>query len=425
MTDKTHDATRRSWVASANGHRDFPIQNLPFGVVSPTDGPPRCAVAIGDAALDLAACRAAGAIELPEWVAGDALNPFLAMPSARRRDLRAQIAAFLDVANAPRPELLLTAFGAHLPARIGDYTDFFAGIHHATNTGRLFRPDNPLLPNYKHLPVAYHGRASSVRVSGADVRRPTGQRKPASQAEPDAGPSRNLDFELELGVWIGPGNADGRPIPIGEAGAHAAGFCLLNDWSARDVQGWEYQPLGPFLAKSFRTTISPWIVTAEALAPFRIAQPPRPEGDPRPLAYLMDDADQVEGAFDIGLAVLIQTARMRAAGQSPHAISHSNARHLYWTTAQMIAHHTMGGCDLRPGDLFGSGTISAPDPSGLGSLLEMSEGGRRPITLPSGEQRRFLEDDDAIILRAHATRDGFVSIGFGDCAGVVSPGNNS
>jgi fumarylacetoacetase len=309
-----------------------------------------------------------------------------------------------------------------VPTSVGDYTDFFAGIAHATNTGRLFRPDAPLLPNYKYVPVAYHGRASSVCASGAPVRRPRGQRKPQNQDAPDYGPSRNLDYELELGIWIGPGNELGEPIPIGEASRHVAGFCLLNDWSARDIQAWEYQPLGPFLAKSFHTSISPWIVTPEALAPFRAAQAPRPEGDPAPLPHLFDARDQEQGALDIGFEVALLTERMRAAGAAPYVLSRVNARALYWTVAQMVAHHSSNGCNLRPGDLFGSGTVSGYDPSSYGSLLEITRGGREPVSLPNGEVRRFLEDGDEVIFRARCEGAGKVSIGFGECRGRIVSG---
>ena len=308
-----------------------------------------------------------------------------------------------------------------LPALVGDYTDFFAGIHHATNAGKLLRPDNPLLPNYKYVPVGYHGRASSVVVSGTPVRRPHGQRKPAAEPVPSFGPSRNLDFELELGVWIGPGNELGTPIAVSAAAEHIAGFCLLNDWSARDIQAWEYQPLGPFLGKSFCTTVSPWVVTPEALAPFRIPQPGRPEEDPQPLPYLFDRTDQMTGAFDIALEVYLSTPGMEGKQLPPHRLATSNARHLYWTVAQLVAHHSCGGCNLRPGDLFGTGTVSSPEPEGLGSLLEISAGGRRSIELPSGETRRFLEDGDSVILRAHCRREGYVSIGFGECRGTIMP----
>jgi fumarylacetoacetase len=307
-----------------------------------------------------------------------------------------------------------------MPARVGDYTDFYAGIHHATNVGKQFRPDSPLLPTYKYVPIGYHGRASSIGVSGGSVRRPNGQRKPATETVPSFGPSRNLDYELEMGIWIGPGNALGEPIAIGEAADHIAGYCLLNDWSARDIQGWEYQPLGPFLAKNFATTISPWIVTPEALAPFRTAQTSRPEGDPDPMPYLLDPTDQDAGALAIDLEVLLETPAMREAGLPAHRLALSNARHMYWTAAQLVAHHASGGCNLQPGDLLGTGTISAPEESGFGSLLETTNGGRKPLALPSGETRRFLEDGDTVILRARGVRDGHASIGFGECRATIA-----
>ncbi|MBR0664959.1 fumarylacetoacetase [Roseomonas hellenica] len=429
--DATHDPALRSWVPGADGHPDFPIQNLPFGIVSPPGGDRRSGVAIGDGILDLKAALAAGlfagaAAEAAEAAASDTLNGFFALGAGPRRALRARLSALLAEGSAERDAAaacLHPAAGCtlHLPARIGDYTDFYVGIHHATNVGRVFRPDNPLLPNYKHVPIGYHGRASSVRVSGTDLRRPKGQLKAPDAAAPRFGPCEKLDYELELGIWIGPGNALGEPVPVGAAETHVAGFCLLNDWSARDIQAWEYQPLGPFLSKSFGSTISPWVITPEALAPFRIAQPPRPEGDPAPLPYLLDAADQRGGAFDIALEVLIETAAMRAAGLPPHRLSLSGTRHMYWTVAQMVAHHTSGGCDLNPGDLLGSGTLSAPDPAGLGSLLETTRGGQAPVVLPGGETRRFLEDGDAVILRARAARPGAVSIGFGECRAQILP----
>jgi fumarylacetoacetase len=308
-----------------------------------------------------------------------------------------------------------------LPAQVGDYTDFFAGIHHATNAGKLLRPDNPLLPNYKHLPVGYHGRASSVVSSGSPVRRPSGQRKGATEPAPSFGPSRSLDFELELGVWIGPGNELGTPIAVKDAADHIAGFCLLNDWSARDIQTFEYQPLGPFLGKSFCTTVSPWVITPEALAPFRMPLPRRPAGDPAPLPYLLDAEDQQAGALDIELEVCLSSLGLQAKGLPPHRIALSNAHHLYWTVAQLVAHHTCGGCNLRPGDLFGTGTISSDTREGLGSLLEISAGGRQPVELGSGEARRFLEDGDTIIMRARCAREGFAPIGFGECRGTIVP----
>jgi fumarylacetoacetase len=430
MIDATHDPALRSWVPGADGHADFPIQNLPLGIFALAgDGRRRGGVAIGEQILDLGAALGAGlfagdAAMAAEAASGETLNDVLALGAGPRRALRAALSALLAEGSAARDRAARCLHPAtdctlHLPARIGDYTDFYVGIHHATNVGRVFRPDNPLLPNYKHVPIGYHGRASSVRVSGTDVRRPKGQ-----LAGPDAprfAPCERLDLELELGIWIGPGNALGEPIAIGAAAEHIAGFCLLNDWSARDIQAWEYQPLGPFLAKSFGSTISPWVVTPEALAPFRIAQPPRPAGDPAPLPYLLDAADRASGAFELGLEVLILTARMREAGLPPHRLSLSSTRHMYWTVAQLVAHHTSGGCDLNPGDLFGSGTLSAPEASGLGSLLEMTGGGKQPVTLPNGEARRFLEDGDEIILRARAARPGAAGIGFGECRARILP----
>lgn len=436
MPDPTHDPALRSWVDTANGHADFPIQNLPLGIFSPPGGgAPRGGVAIGDMILDLTAAAAlleGDALRAAEAASGATLNPLFALGAGPRRALRAALSALLaegmvkreGAAARARLEVLLHEAASctlHLPARIGDYTDFFAGIHHATNTGRQFRPETPLLPNYKYIPVAYHGRASSVRVSGTPVRRPRGQRKPPADPAPSFGPCRNLDYEMELGLWIGPGNALGEPIPIARAAEHIAGFCLLNDWSARDIQAWEYQPLGPFLAKNFHTTVSPWVVTPEALAPFRIAQPPRPQGDPPPIDYLLDARDQAEGGLDIGLEVFILTRAMREQGRRPYRLSHGNARHLYWTVAQMVAHHTVGGCDLHPGDLFGSGTISAPEATGYGALLEITEGGRNPVMLPSGEARAYLADGDEVIFRAHARREGCVSIGFGECRAAILP----
>jgi fumarylacetoacetase len=430
--DSTHDPSRGSWVASANSHADFPIQNLPLGVFAPAgDATPRGGVAIGDAILDLAAASRAGLFAGPAAVAAAlagerSLNAFFALGAGPRAALRARLSALLADGAAERAvvEPLLHPAAActmHLPAAIGDYTDFYAGIHHALNIGRQFRPDQPLLPNYKWVPIGYHGRSSSIVVSGTPVRRPRGQRKPAAEATPTFGPCRNLDFELELGIWIGPGNDLGSPIAIADAPRHVAGFCLLNDWSARDIQGWEYQPLGPFLAKNFATSISPWIVTPEALAPFRSAQAPRPDGDPSPLPYLLDDGDQQGGALDIELEVLLQTPDGARHGRPPLRVSLSNTRHLYWTVAQLVAHHSSNGCNLRPGDLLGSGTISAPTPDGFGSLLELTQGGKAPIDLPGGERRTFLDDGDEVILRARAHRQGFVSIGLGEVRGTVLP----
>jgi fumarylacetoacetase len=309
----------------------------------------------------------------------------------------------------------------HLPAEIGAFTDFFAGIEHASNGGRRRGQNPPLAPNYKYVPVAYHSRASSVRPSGVPIRRPHGQRLVGAATTPTFGPCLKLDFELELGVWIGGGNALGEPVAIGRAADHIVGLCLVNDWSARDIQRWESAPLGPFLSKNFGSTISPWVVTVEALAPFRIAQAPRPAGDPQPLEYLWDDGDQASGAFDIDLEVLLSSASMRSKAQQAKRVSVSNTKHLYWTLAQMVAHHTCGGCNLEPGDLFGSGTVSAPDPSGYGSISELSYDGERPFEIAPGEKRSFLEDGDEVVFRAHARRDGFVAIGFGECSGRIAP----
>ncbi len=431
MTDATHDPTRLTWVASANGHAEFPIQNLPFGVFSHHGDTPRGGVAIGDSILDIGTALEAGlfsgtARDATEAAAGPTLNRLLAMPASARQALRQRVSEILAAGNDARglaSRLLYDAAACttHLPAAIGDYTDFFAGIHHARKGGQISRPDNPLMPNYKYVPVAYHSRASSVRPSGEDVRRPNGQRKLPTEAAPTFGPCRNLDYELELGVWIGPGNRQDAPIPIGEAAEHIAGFCLLNDWSARDIQSWDSQPLGPFLGKSFRTSVSPWIITAEAMQPFRIAQPARPDGDPSPLPHLSDPADQAHGAYDIECDVFLETPAMRAAGAEPYRMCRSNTRELYWTVAQMVAHHTSNGCNLRPGDLFGSGTISGTNATSIGCLLEMTFGGRDGITLGDGETRRYLEDGDEVIFRAHCRRAGAVTIGFGECRGRVAP----
>ncbi len=427
VLDESHDPRLTSWVETAQGHADFPIQNLPLGVFSPSGGAPRIGVAIGDMILDLKAAAEAGL--LPEWAAMIAreplLNSLLGQPAQRRIELRRTLSLLLsrEEGRAQAEPLLHEAAMCEmrLPAAIGDYTDFYVGIRHAENIGRLFRPDNPLLPNYKYVPIGYHGRASSIRVSGAPVVRPKGQTKAPDATAPQFGPCRRLDYELELGVWIGAGNALGRSIPIGEAHRSVAGLCLLNDWSARDVQAWEYQPLGPFLSKNFQTTITPWIVTIEALAPYRVAQRPRPEGDPQPLPYLWDAADQAGGAFSIVLEAALSTEAMRKAGAAPFRLSRGTAQNMYWTVAQMVAHHASGGCNLNPADLLGTGTISGDDRSALGSLLEISRGGTEPVTLPTGETRCFLEDGDEVIFAARAEAEGRTSIGFGQCRGIVLP----
>jgi fumarylacetoacetase len=431
--DETQDIRRESWVASARGHGEFPIQNLPFGIFRPPGGAPRGGVAIGDMIFDLAAALAAGlfageAAKAAEAAAGPALNPLMALGAGPRVALRRRLSALLaagapeqaKIAGSEAPLLHEAALCTmQLPTAIGGFTDFFAGIHHARNGGLRRDPSNPLNPNYKFVPVAYHSRASSVRPSGVPVRRPHGQRRAPDAAEPSFGPSAKLDYELELAVWIGPGNALGEPIPIDRAADHIFGLGLLNDWSARDVQGWESQPLGPFLGKNFATTVSPWVVTSEALAPFRVAQPPRPDGDPRPLPYLWDGADQRSGGFDIALEAFLSTEGLRARGQRPQPMSASNATDLYWTVAQLVAHHTCGGCNLLPGDLFGTGTISGRTIEGYGSLIELSADGTRPMPLASGETRSFLEDGDEVIFRAHCRRPGFATIGFGECRGPI------
>lgn len=424
-------STRRSWIASANDHPDFPLQNLPLGVFSHGDTGPRGGVAIGDLVFDLRAAVQAGffpgeAQEIADVASRDQLNDFFALGARARQSLRHALLQLFAEDSPQRDSLQAASLlypisecRLHVPARVGDYTDFYVGIHHATNVGKLFRPDNPLLPNYKYVPIAYHGRASTLCISGTPIRRPNGQTLAAGQEVPTFGPCKRLDYELEMGVWIGPGNEQGTSIAIDRANEHIAGFCLLNDWSARDIQAWEYQPLGPFLSKSFATTISPWVVTAEALAPFRSPQPPRPEGDPQPLPYLLDPADQENGALDIELEILLLTEQMKVRGMAPYRLALSNSLNMYWTVAQMVTHHSVNGCKLQPGDLFGTGTLSGPQAGQFGSLLEMTEGGKQGVALPSGEERRFLEPGDEVILRARCHREGQVSIGFGECRGVV------
>jgi fumarylacetoacetase len=430
--DTTHDPALKSWVESANApDTDFPIQNLPFGRFRPTGTSKgwRVGVAIGDQVLDLRAVmdqelwgEAERRLLLP--LADDDLNAFMAMGPSARRALRqllseglregSEVEASLRDCLWPQAQVEMG-----LPCVIGDYTDFYTGIHHATAVGKLFRPDHPLLPNYKWVPIGYHGRVSSIDVSGQRFHRPLGQTKGEGDM-PQFGPSQRLDYELELGVFVGAGNALGRPMSMAQAEDDWFGMVLLNDWSARDLQAWEYQPLGPFLAKNFATTISQWIVTQEALAPFR-APFERPEGDPQPLPYLDSPANREQGAVDIQLEVLLHTAGMRANGEPPARLSQSNFRDAYWTVAQMLAHHSSNGCNLQPGDLLGSGTQSGPQAGQGGSLLELTQGGRQTVTLANGETRRFLEDGDTVILRARCERPGSRAIGFGACSGTVLP----
>jgi fumarylacetoacetase len=417
--DATHDPHRSSWVESANApDADFPIQNLPFGRFrEAADMDWRIGVAIGDQVLDL---RKAGLVNHAE------MNRLMRLRPETRRELRLALSDGLKSGSAQEPSwrqalLPMSRVRLGLPCQIGDYTDFYVGIHHATAVGKLFRPDNPLLPNYKWVPIGYHGRASTVMPSGHAFPRPCGQLKAPSDETPRLGPTQRLDLELEVGVFIGRPNPMGEPVPIDEAEDHVFGLALFNDWSARDMQAWEYQPLGPFLSKNFASTTSPWIVTLEALAPFRRAFARAP-GEPQPLPYLDSAANRDHGAFDIDLEVWLQTAVMREAGHGGECISRSNfAQAAYWTVAQLVTHHTVNGCSLSHGDLFGSGTLSGPKPEQAGSLLELSAGGKRPISLSNGEQRSFLLDGDAITLRGACARSGFRRIGFGDCTATVQP----
>ena len=428
MLDETHDPGRESWVESANGHPDFPVQNLPLGVFSVGNDSPRIGCAIGDMILDVKALANAGLVD-QHWrlaLGLSTLNAWFAHGPTDATALRKRLSELLSVEQhkaAAEPLLVpMSRATMHLPCAIGDYTDFYVGIHHATNVGKQFRPDNPLLPNYKYVPIGYHGRASSVRASGEPVVRPKGQRKAPDADVPEYGPSRRLDYELELGIFIGAGNELGEPILVGEASDHIAGYCLLNDWSARDLQAWEYQPLGPFLAKNFLTSISPWVVTPDALAPFRRPMPPRPEGDPEPLPYLSDAEDRASGGLGVELEVSLLTEKMRAADAEPFVLSRGEAAAaMYWSAAQIVAHHSSNGCNLQSGDLIGTGTLSTDQATGLGSLLEISRGGKEPIELPSGETRSFLEDGDELVLSARCNADGAVSIGFGSCAGQILP----
>ena len=433
VLDSTHDPMLRSWVPAANlPGCDFPIQNLPFAVFRRSGSMEnlRCGVAIGDSVLDLGALDMLSPFEGPAAAAlascaEPSLHRLMALGKEARVALRRGLSECLR-AGAPRAAELGAALIAQrdaeftLPARIGNYSDFYASIHHATAVGRLFRPDQPLLPNYKWVPIAYHGRASSLAVSGQQVRRPHGQVMPRGAEQPQLSPSARLDFELEVGMLIGSGNRLGSPIPVAQAEEHVFGLCLLNDWSARDLQAWEYQPLGPFLAKSFATTISPWVVTLEALAPYRLAWS-RPAEDPQPLPYLDCAGLRAAGALDLHLEVALETSAMRAAGTAPQPLARTNFRHSYWAVAQMVAHHTVNGCNLEPGDLLGSGTQSGPTPDQAGSLLELTEGGRQVIALASGETRTFLEDGDRVVLKGWCEQPGRARIGLGEASGTVLP----
>ncbi len=429
----THNPQARSWVRSANDDAsEFPIQNLPFGVFQDRqkqDGF-RIGVAIGDAILDLPKALASGALDtldstLRMALGASTLNPFMSLGKRAWSQTRAELFAALAEGSAAQAKLsncFLNQANAEftVPAHIGDYTDFYTSIHHATNVGKLFRPDNPLLPNYQWIPIGYHGRSSSIEVSGHSFHRPKGQLKPPMADRPSLAPCKRLDYELEVGIYIGKGNALGSTIELDHAEDHVFGLCLFNDWSARDIQAWEYQPLGPFLSKSFASTVSPWIVTMEALAPFRQAWQ-RADNDPQPLPYLDSPAMREQGAVDMQLEVLIQTSAMRAQGVPAERVAKSNFNHSYWNIAQMVTHHSINGCNLRPGDLFGSGTLSGPTADSVGALLEATEGGKHPITLSNGEQRTFLEDGDTVVLRGYCTNARARKIGFGEASATVLP----
>ena len=440
MTDQineTHDPNLLSWVEAANDpDTDFPIQNLPF-VNFKISGmnQTRIGVVIGDQILDLTSCGIARLFtgELARFAWQDpphALGNFCRWSQPHHwHELRQQISALLSaenqtIANNKRLQASILVPPSMteilLPFQIGDYTDFYCNLHHATNVGSMFRPDNPLLPNYKHLPIGYHGRASSIVLSGTDIHRPTGQTA-GEDNQPTFGPSNSLDYELEVGMFVGQGNQLGQPIPLASAEEHIFGLCLVNDWSARDMQRWEYQPLGPFLAKSFATSISPWVVSLEALAPFRVPAVKRAADDPKPLPYLSAKENEAHGGIDLQLEVALRSAQMRAQNVAPLKLSHSNFKEMYWTFAQMLTHHASNGCNLRTGDLIASGTVSGPSKESRGCLLELTWRGTEPIALPTGEQRTFLQDGDEIIIRGYCERAGFRRIGFGACRGVVLP----
>jgi fumarylacetoacetase len=430
--DRTHNPAARSWVESANRPgAPFPIQNLPFGVVRRPGGESRNSVAIGDEVLDLEVLASGGLLDsIPEAVReairAPRLNALMTLGRPAGQLLRQRLFDVLldgstDAAAARNALVPSTEVVPEMPAAVGDYTDFYASIHHATNVGRMFRPDQPLLPNYTWVPIGYHGRASSLVVSGMPVRRPVGQTMDEGAAAPSFGPTRLLDYECEVGAWIAGENALGAPVRMTEAEERLFGLCLVNDWSARDVQKWEYQPLGPFLSKSFATSVSPWVVTMEALAPFRAAPAARQPDAPSPLPYLDSAANRAQGAVDLELEVLLASEQMRREGLAPIPLSRSNLSTLYWTLAQLLTHHASNGCNLRPGDLLASGTVSGPEQGALGCLLELTQRGIRPVALPTGESRRFLADGDEVILRGTCAGVGFTTIGFGECRAVILP----
>lgn len=431
--NETHDPQLKSWILSANdGVTDFPIQNLPFASFRPKgakDGY-RIGVAIGDQILDLKHALANKLLsfssdQIKAALSQSKLNDFMALGMNDWSLVRRTLSEALK-ADAPQKDALAACLVAEdtaeftTPCHIPDYTDFYASVHHATNIGVLFRPDNPLLPNYKWLPIGYHGRASSIDVSGQSFPRPKGQTKAPDAAEPSFGPCKRMDFELEMGILIGQGTQLGDSLSIDEAENHIFGMCLFNDWSARDIQAWEYQPLGPFLAKSFASTMSPWIVTMEALAPFR-ADFSRPAADPQPMDYLSSADNTKTGGLDIKLDVLLQTDQMKKSSLPAESLATSNMKYSYWTIAQMVTHHTVGGCNLQPGDLMATGTMSGPDNHEACAMIELTKGGKEPITLKSGETRTFLEDGDTVVIIGHCTADGAARIGFGSSVGTLLP----
>ena len=433
--NETHDPSLTSWIESANSPDcDFPIQNLPFGVFARKgDAERRVGVAIGDQIVDVGESLSANlwngkARDVARWCDRPTMNELMQAPRDALSEFRARLSQLLSgspgdntVINPLPPGALVPMSEADLflPAAIGDYTDFYASIYHATNVGKLFRPDNPLLPNYKHVPIAYHGRASSIVLSGTDVTRPKGQAVQGGSTNPAYGPSQMLDYEAEVGFFVGRGNALGETIAIDAAEDHLFGICLVNDWSARDIQSWEYQPLGPFLAKNFATTISPWVVTWEALEPYRVPAFFRPPADPQPLPYLASEKDRNEGGLDLSIEVYIRSMLMREGRLRPFRLSQASFADIYWTPAQMLTHHASNGCSLKPGDLFASGTVSGPDAGSQGSMLELTRRGAEPVVLPTGEERKFLHDGDEIIMRAYFQREGAARIGLGECAGLI------
>lgn len=439
FTDQTHDPSIKSWVDSANEASDFPIQNLPFGVFRPagkSDAEPRIGVAIGEMILDVRGCIEAKLFDAvsPEAqcaLSAQTLNDFMALGREHWRAVRKRISELLRSDSATirdhsklRAELLIPQSEAEMlvPASIGDYTDFYASLHHATNVGSMFRPDNPLMPNWKHLPVGYHGRASSIVIDGTPIRRPMGQTKADDAELPEFGPCKLLDYEMEMGFFVGPGNELGSRLSMADAASRIFGMVLVNDWSARDVQKWEYQPLGPFNAKNFATTVGGWVVTLEALAPYRVAGPPRSSDDPPTLEYMQGGDDgSSHMSIDLTCEVYISSKKMRDAGTDPMRISSGGFADMYWTMAQMLAHHSSTGCNMRPGDMLASGTVSGPTEEARGCLLERTWRGQNPIDLPDGTQRKFLQDGDEVILKAFCEKEGAVRIGFGACRGAILP----